>query len=253
MPPKFKLPAAVPAPKKKSPPKEPGVENLTTAVSKKLKVTTPPPVKKFSIKTDNAHMVKLYTQKNVDFVEVDIHVAGPLPEHGYKVDLSPDGMCLIWRRSVPNYFFESKLMVAMLGRAYHPDESRVIAHDNVVQKIQKGGTENNGLHFAPEEEAMIVPLGIVCTSDVRVKETLQKVDEVVHNGYTHYQFNTIYSCKVQAMVQRKSQKKKAWRSVHIDLDQLNEGEDSDGYDDNEGDEEMADQVGSRVCNNNNGP
>ena len=100
-------------------------------------------------------------------------------------------------------------MVAMLGRAYHPDESRVIAHNNVVQQIRKGGTENNGLHFAPEEEAMSVPLGIVCTGNVRVKETLQKVDEVVHNGHTHYQFNTIYSCKVRAMVQRTSQKKKA--------------------------------------------
>jgi hypothetical protein len=57
-------------------------------------------------------------------------------------------------------------MVAMLGRAYHPYESRVIAHDNVVQQIRKGGTENNGLHFAPEEEAMSVLLGIVCTGDV---------------------------------------------------------------------------------------
>ena len=93
-------------------------------------------------------------------------------------------------------------MVSMLGRAYHEDDSRVIAHDDVVQQIRKGGTENNGLHFAPEEEAMRVPLGIVCTGNVRVKESFQKVDEVVVGGHTHYQFNTIYSCKVQVMVQR---------------------------------------------------
>jgi hypothetical protein len=139
MPPKLKSAAALP-PKKKSPPKEPGVENLTTALSKsKLKVATPPPAKKFLLKTDDAYMVKAYTQKNVDFVEVDIHVAGPLPEHVYKVELSPDGTCLISRRLIPDYFFESKRMVAMLGRAYHPDELRVIAHDNVVQQIRKGG------------------------------------------------------------------------------------------------------------------
>ncbi len=100
-------------------------------------------------------------------------------------------------------------MVAMLGQKYHPDKLRVIAHDIVVQQIRKGGTENNGLHFAPKEEAMSVPLGIVCTGDVRVEETLQKVDKVVHNRHTHYQFNAIYSCKVRAMVQRTSQKKKA--------------------------------------------
>ncbi len=51
------------------------------------------------------------------------------------------------------------------------------------------------------------------------------------------------------MVQWASQKKKAYRSVHVDLDQLEEGEDSNGDDDD--DEEMADPVGSR--SNNNGP
>jgi hypothetical protein len=53
MPPKLKSAAALP-PKKKSPPKEPGVEYLTTALSKsKLKGATPPPAKKFSLKTDD--------------------------------------------------------------------------------------------------------------------------------------------------------------------------------------------------------
>jgi len=244
MPPKLKPSAASPPKKVKSPKKEPGVANVTAALKTQLKVTTPPPAKKFSLKTEDAYMVKAYTQKNVDFVEVDIHVAGPLREsHGYKAELSPDGTCLIWRRSIPDYFFESKRMVSMLGRAYHEDDSRVIAHDNVVQQIRKGGTENNGLHFAPEEEAMRVPLGIVCTGDVRVKETLQKVDEVVVGGHTHYQFNTIYSCKVRAMVQRTSQKKKAYRSIHIALDGLEEVGDSDGNDDEDVNEEME-EIGS---------
>jgi hypothetical protein len=62
--PKLKPAAALP-PKKKSPQKEPGVENLTTALSKsKLKVATPSPAKKFSLKTDDAYMVTAYTQKS---------------------------------------------------------------------------------------------------------------------------------------------------------------------------------------------
>jgi hypothetical protein len=76
----------------------------------------------------------------------------------------------------------------------------VIAHDNIVQQIQKGGAESKGLHFADEKDAMVVHLGVVCTSNVRVKETLQKVVVVIHGGRTHFQFNTIYSCKVQTMV-----------------------------------------------------
>jgi hypothetical protein len=151
-------------------------------------------------------------------------------------------MCLIWRRSILDYFFESKWMVTMLGRAYHEDDSPLIAHDDVVKQIQKGETENNRLHFAPKEEAMRVPLGIVCTGNVRVKETLQKVDEVVVGGHTHYQFNTIYSCKVRAMVQQTSQKKKVYRSIHVALDELEEGEDSDGNDDDVNEE--MEEVGS---------
>ena len=59
-----------------------------------------------------------------------------------------------------------------------------------MQQIRNGGTENNGLHFAPEEDAMMVQLGVVCTGTVRVKEMLNKVDEIEHAGKTHFQYNT---------------------------------------------------------------
>ena len=74
MPPKLKPSAAVPAPNKKSPRKEPGVENITAAVSKKLKIAPKP----YSMVTLDGYMVKLYCQKFTDHVEVDIHVAGVL-------------------------------------------------------------------------------------------------------------------------------------------------------------------------------
>jgi hypothetical protein len=84
--------------------------------------------------TLDGYIEKLYCQNFTDYVEVDIHVAGVLKEHSYKVELSTDGLNLIWRRAIPDYFFESKRMITQLGRAYqhHPDESRVIAHDDVV-------------------------------------------------------------------------------------------------------------------------
>ena len=43
-------------------------------------------------------------------------------------------------------------MVSMLKTAYHPNDSCVIAHNNVVQEIRKGGTDSKGLHFAAEED-----------------------------------------------------------------------------------------------------
>jgi hypothetical protein len=64
----------------------------------------------------------------------------------------------------------------MLKNSYHPNDSRVIAHNNVVQQIQTGGMEIRGLHFEAEEDAMtmIVQLGVVCTCNVRVTEDLKK-------------------------------------------------------------------------------
>jgi hypothetical protein len=88
---------------------------------------------------------------------------------------------------------------------------------------------------------MIVQLGVECTGNVMVKESLQKVDEVMYNGNAHYQFNTIYSCKVQMMKLRTTEKKKARQSVHVDIDKHSEEENSNGDDDN--DKEMA-PVGS---------
>jgi hypothetical protein len=103
------------------------------------------------------------------------------------VGLSTDGLSMILRRAIPDYFFESKRMIDMLKGVYHPKKMREIAHDNVVQLIGKGGTENNGVRFAPEENAMVIQLGVVCTSIVRVKEFLKKVDEVIYSGHTHFQ------------------------------------------------------------------
>jgi hypothetical protein len=239
MPPKLKEKT----PKKGSPKKEnhrAGVEKLASS-TKKLNITEPS-LKSFSMATLDGYMVKKYCQRFADFVEVDFHVAGVLVKHGYKVELSPDGLIMIWRRAIPAYFFESKRMASMLGRNFNPDESRIIAHDDVVQQIRNGGTENNGLHFAPEEDAMTVQLGVVCTGTVRVKETLNKVDEIVHAGQTHNQYNTIFSCRVKVMKERTVQKRQARRAVlDDDIGAISEEDDTDGDDDD--DEEMP-PVGS---------
>ncbi len=138
----------------------------------------------------------------------------------------------------------------MLGDAYHHSDSRVIAHDNVVEQVRKGGTENQGLHFASESEAQIVPFDVRCTGNPRVKETLQKHDVVVVGGHSHYQFYTIYSCKVWTMDQRSTQKKKARRSIFVDqVDDLSDEEDSDGG----GDDDVSMTGPSNVGSGRTGP
>ena len=52
------------------------------------------------------------------------------------------------------------------------------------------------------------------------------------------------------MLQRTIAKKKAWQSGSVGVEEIDQGEYSDGEDDN--DEVMAEQVGSH-CNNNSGP
>ena len=130
MPPKLKSP-----PKPKQPAKAPrkqddaGVDTIVSSVAKKLKITGLQP---FSLIAWDPFMIKYYTHKFEDFVEVEFFVNGVLPEHGYRAELSADGMSLKWRRSIPNYFFESKRMMVMLEREYHHNDSRFIAHNNVV-------------------------------------------------------------------------------------------------------------------------
>jgi hypothetical protein len=77
--PKLKPAAAIPP--KMTVRKEPGVEKLATFVSKKLKISTPS-FKPFSMKMLDGYMLKPYCQKYTNFVEVDVHVAGVLKEHG---------------------------------------------------------------------------------------------------------------------------------------------------------------------------
>jgi hypothetical protein len=160
--------------------------------------------------TLDGYTVKPYTHRFVEFVEVDIHVAGPLPEYAYKVELCANGWILICRRANPYYFFESKQMVSMPKNQFHPNDSRVIAHDNVVQQIRTGGTESKGLHFTAAEDAMIVQLGVVSMGNVRVTEDLKKIGEVVFSGHTHFQFNTIYTytCRVKTMKEQTTQKRR---------------------------------------------
>ncbi len=83
-PPKLKQVAVTPP--KKTVKKELGVEKLTTAISKTLKISTPV-CKPFLMKTLDGYMVKPYCQKYTNFVGVNVHVAGVLMEHAYKVDL----------------------------------------------------------------------------------------------------------------------------------------------------------------------
>jgi hypothetical protein len=227
MPPKLKK---TPTVKKKKIDEDAEVNEISAATSK-LKVTVPN--KPFSLSIVDAYMVKYYTHKFVDYAEVEFFVPGYLPLHGYQVKLSPDGMAMIWKRAIPDYFCEVKRMRAMLGNAYHANDTRVIEHDNVVQQIRSGGTENQGVHYVSDEESQRVPLRVCCTGNPSVKESLQKVGKVEVNGTTHYQFNTVYSCKVHTMDQRTMQKKKPRRSIFVDEEELSEASASDSENDSD--------------------
>ena len=62
-------------------------------------------------------------------------------------------------------------------------------------------------------------------------EDLKKVGEIVYAGQTHFQFNTIYICRVQTMKLRTMQIKKVRGSVHVDTGDLSEEENSGGDND----------------------
>ena len=73
-----------------------------------------------------------------------------------------------------------------------------------------------------------MPLKFRCTGNPRVKETLQRCEDVIVGGNTHFQFNTTYTCKMLVMEQRSAQKKRAVRTVFVDeVGNLSDDEDSD--------------------------
>ncbi len=76
---------------------------------------------------------------------------------------------------------------------------------------------------------MVIQLGVVCTGNVRVKEFLKKVDEVIYSRHSHFQFNTIYSCKVRVMLVQTTTKKKARQAIDTNnIDDVKEEGNSDG-------------------------
>jgi hypothetical protein len=78
-----------------------------------------------------------------------------------------------------------------------------------------------------------------------VNETLNKVDEIEHAGKTHFQYNTIFSCRVKVMKERTVQKKQARRAViDDDIGAISEEDDTDGYDDDDDEEMPPPGVGS---------
>jgi hypothetical protein len=227
MPPKLLV--KKPPSKSKTPPKKSvaTVADITAAVSGKLKITAAVP---FSLATRDAFMmVKYYTHKFIDFVEVEFWITGMLPPTGYISRLVKDGMAMMFKRSIPTFFCESKRMKAKLGDNYHANDTRVIAHDNVVQQIRRHiSEENQGFHFGSDDEAQIVPLNVRCIGHVKMREHCQKVHELVAGLSTHYQYATIITCTAKVMEQRSAQKKIARRSFMDEADmQLSEESDSD--------------------------
>ena len=80
---------------------------------------------------------------------------------------------------------------------------------------------------------------------MRVKETLNKVDEIEHAGRTHFQYNTICSCRVKVMKEGTVQKKQARQAVlDNDIGAISEEDDTDGYDDDDDEEMPPPGVGS---------
>ncbi len=94
---------------------------------------------------------------------------------------------------------------------------------------------------------MVIQLGVVYTGNVRVKEFLKKVNEVIYSRHMHFQFNTLCSCKVRVMLVWNTVKKKARQAIDTnDVDDVEEEGNSNGEDNDN--EEMANNIQSGNIN-----
>lgn len=167
--------------------------------------------KPYCLDTFDGYMRARYTEGSTDYIEVGFRVNGVLPSDGWQIELSKDGMSVIWKRAIHKMCFTKEHLQALMGGKYSETHSRVIAYDNTAQMMNSDNIKPmNNFYWGTDQ---VVPLCERCTGTPDFGVFTYKTGMSIGK---HRQYNTIIVCKVQVATQRTTVLKGAKRHI-VDL------------------------------------
>ena len=183
------------------------------------------PLEPYSIDVRDAAIVTYYNDAAIDYAEVEIHVNGVVPEGSCKFTVAADCMSISWQRATDKICFASEHLKAVMKNDYSMSHNRVIAYDDVAQKMI-------GDKVTPDAAGRFWGAPQVIKLKARVTGTPKEsflpyptAHTAEWKGKAHRQFNTLCHCKVQLEKQRFTNMVKAERRT-INLFDLPSSQDS---------------------------
>lgn len=186
----------------------------------------------YSFDQKDPWLLKVYTKSNVNYAEVDFFAGAVFSEGSFIMDLVKNGHGMRYRKSTPSMFGEVARLKKDMGRRWHHDDTRVVAHDDTVQVIRAKDKPVHDMHWG-REDCLVVPLPFRCRGKIKKSWHYYRSGISVKNNQ---QYIAVLTCRVEAAEQRSEKEKKGRIAIHDD-DPEEEESDSDA-------EEERDEVGS---------
>ena len=82
-----------------------------------------------------AAVVSYYNDTVINYEEFKLHINGMVPKGSYKFMVVAGGIAILWQHATDKIFFASKHLKAVMKYYYSTSHNRVIAYDNVAQKM----------------------------------------------------------------------------------------------------------------------
>ena len=104
-------------------------------------IVMPPPATKtkplvpYSVNVQDGAVVSYYNDATVDYTEVEIHVNSVVPKGSCKFTVTADCMSILWQHTTDKICFVRKHLKAITKDDYSMSHNRVIAYDDIAQKM----------------------------------------------------------------------------------------------------------------------
>lgn len=139
-----------------------------------------------------------YSEGLVDYIMVEFHVNGVLPEGGWRIVFNEDERKISFQRAIHKFLFSKEHLKAIMNPGeYCSTHSRVVAVDHSAQRMMTDRVEESGDFFWGR--AQVVNLKVKCTGTPQISYKAYRSGLVLGG---HKQYNCVCTCRVQVAAQR---------------------------------------------------
>ena len=188
--------AAKAAPKKKAGPKTTGDVEGDDFVAN----VSPQPIddRSYNINMADGWIRVQYSEGLVDYIMIEFHVNGILPEGGWRIVFNEDENKVSFQRAIHKFLFSKEHLSSIMNPGeYSSTHSRVVAVDHSAQRMMTDRVEESGDFFWGR--AQVVNLNVKCTGTPQISYKAYKSGLIVGR---HKQYNCVCTCRVQVAAQR---------------------------------------------------